>query len=140
MYIIKIKANADGSRPALQTWNHPTPPKDYAICADEFYDRFYSTDPAGFVDIKVEDGIVTEIATNWEALEVYLASLPEPVVTPEEEIAELKKKLEATDYQAIKYAEGVLTEEEYAEMKAQRQAWRDRINELEAIIGGKEEV
>ena len=57
----------------------------------------------------------------------------EPVVTPEEEISELKGKLASTDYQAIKYAEGVLSEEEYAEMKAQRQAWRDRINELEEV-------
>ena len=36
-----------------------------------------------------------------------------------------------TDYQAIKYAEGQLTEEEYAPIKAQRQAWRDEINLLE---------
>lgn len=47
------------------------------------------------------------------------------------EIAKLKRRLLDTDYQAIKYAEGRLTEEEYTEMKARRQAWRDRINELE---------
>ena len=46
-------------------------------------------------------------------------------------IAELKYKLIETDYQAIKYAEGQLTEEEYAPIKAQRQAWRDEINLLE---------
>ena len=46
-------------------------------------------------------------------------------------IAELKYKLMQTDYQAIKYAEGQLTEEEYAPIKAQRQAWRDEINLLE---------
>lgn len=51
----------------------------------------------------------------------------------EQEIAELKTKLSETDYQAIKYAEGALTLEEYADMKAQRQAWRDRINELAKI-------
>lgn len=47
------------------------------------------------------------------------------------EIDELKTKLRDTDYQATKYAEGWFTEEEYAPIKAQRQAWRDRINELE---------
>ena len=52
------------------------------------------------------------------------------------EISELKRKLGATDYQAIKYAEGVISDEEYADMKAQRQAWRDRINELERAVGG----
>ena len=52
------------------------------------------------------------------------------------EIGELKQKLRETDYQAIKYAEGALTVSEYADMREQRQAWRDRINELEADFGG----
>lgn len=46
-------------------------------------------------------------------------------------IAELKYKLIETDYQAIKYAEGQLSEEEYASLKLQRQLWRDEINKLE---------
>ena len=50
----------------------------------------------------------------------------------EEQISELKQQLTDTDYKAIKYAEGLLTEEEYAETKAQRQEWRARINELES--------
>lgn len=49
----------------------------------------------------------------------------------QEKIIELKALLAQTDYQAIKYAEGQLTEAEYAEMKAQRQQWRDLINLLE---------
>ena len=49
-------------------------------------------------------------------------------------ISELKRKLSDTDYKAIKYAEGFLTEEEYKETKAQRQMWRDRVNELESKI------
>lgn len=49
----------------------------------------------------------------------------------ESEIAVRKQKLEQTDYQAIKYAEGKLTDEEYAEAKEQRAAWRAEINELE---------
>ena len=46
-------------------------------------------------------------------------------------IQELKDKLAQTDYKAIKYAEGQLSEEEYAPIKAQRQEWRDEINRLE---------
>lgn len=46
-------------------------------------------------------------------------------------IAELKANLTSTDYQAIKYAEGFITEADYAPIKAQRQAWRDEINALE---------
>lgn len=47
------------------------------------------------------------------------------------EIAKLKQQLADTDYEAIKYAEGWINSEDYAPIKAQRQAWRDRINELE---------
>ena len=53
------------------------------------------------------------------------------------EINELKKKLFDTDYKAIKYAEGWLTDEEYAEAKAQREEWRKRINKLEASLEGE---
>lgn len=48
----------------------------------------------------------------------------------------LKLKLQESDYKAIKYAEGVLTEEEYAPIKAERQAIRAKINELELELGG----
>lgn len=54
----------------------------------------------------------------------------------EDEISELKMKLLQTDYQAIKYAEGMFTLSEYAPIREQRQAWRNRINELEGEIGG----
>ena len=53
------------------------------------------------------------------------------------EISELKKKLSDTDYKAIKYSEGWLTDEEYAEAKAQREEWRKRINKLEASLEGE---
>ena len=51
-----------------------------------------------------------------------------------ERISELKSLLSATDYKAIKYAEGLLSEEEYSPIKSQRQAYRDEINELERAI------
>ncbi len=47
------------------------------------------------------------------------------------EIEQLKEQLSATDYKAIKHTEGWLTADEYAPIKAQRQQWRERINELE---------
>lgn len=49
----------------------------------------------------------------------------------EKKLSELKQKLQKTDYKAIKYAEGELSVEEYAETKAQRRAWREEINKLE---------
>lgn len=57
-----------------------------------------------------------------------------PPPTAAQQIASLKAQLTATDYQAIKYAEGWLTAEEYEPIKAQRQAWRDEINRLESEI------
>lgn len=78
------------------------------------------------------------IAAHTETEDIYIyipyteAELEK--IAANREIAELKAKLSETDYKAIKYAEGVLSAEEYAETKAQRQAWRDRINELETIV------
>ncbi len=50
-------------------------------------------------------------------------------------IAELKALLQATDYQAIKYAEGFISEVDYAPIKQVRQSYRNKINELESQIG-----
>ena len=50
------------------------------------------------------------------------------------EITQLKKQLSDTDYKAIKYAEGQISEEGYAPIRIQRQSYRDRINELEALL------
>lgn len=48
-----------------------------------------------------------------------------------QEIEDLKNHLADTDYIAIKHSEGLISDADYAAIKAQRQAWRDRINELE---------
>lgn len=82
MYIIKKNPNIDGSRPPIQTWSKDIPPTGYAVCPEEFYTVFYSTTPAGFVTITVEDDVVTSMEINQEALNAYLASLPEPEPEP----------------------------------------------------------
>ena len=48
-----------------------------------------------------------------------------------QEITQLKKQLSDTDYKAIKYAEGQLTESEYSPIRSQRAEWRARINKLQ---------
>lgn len=50
------------------------------------------------------------------------------------EINALKQLLTNSDYKGHKYLDGEITAEEYAEAKAQRHAWRERINELEAEL------
>lgn len=47
------------------------------------------------------------------------------------EINILKQNLADTDYVIIKIAEGVATPEEYADIIAQRQEWRNQINLLQ---------
>lgn len=47
----------------------------------------------------------------------------------------LKSLLMESDYRAIKYAEGIYTEEQYAPYKAERQAYRDEINRLQEELG-----
>ena len=42
--------------------------------------------------------------------------------------------LNESDYKAIKRSEGLIPEEEYAETKAMRQEYRNKINELEEEI------
>ena len=50
------------------------------------------------------------------------------------QIYELKAQLSATDYKTLKYAEGELTAEEYAETKELRKGLREQINKLESQI------
>ena len=60
----------------------------------------------------------------------------------ESEIAGLKQILASTDYKALKFAEGQISATDYEDTKQQRQALRDKINELEAeleTIGESEE-
>ena len=69
---------------------------------------------------------------DWEEVQMYI---PNHVKTAAEEIAELKRQLQSTDYKVIKCSECQLMGKEMpydvAELHAQRQALRDKINELE---------
>ena len=47
------------------------------------------------------------------------------------QILQLKNRLLATDYWDNKYIEGEFSEEEWAEKRAQRAAWRSEIREIE---------
>lgn len=51
-----------------------------------------------------------------------------------ERITELKQKLKDTDYMAIKFAEGFITEYDYIPTRRLRQSYRDEINSLETEL------
>jgi hypothetical protein len=76
------------------------------------------------------------IRTTVEKILVYIEYTEAELhkMAAEARIAELEQMLKDTDYLAIKNSEGCFTEEEYAPIKAQRQAWRDEINALELEI------
>ena len=65
-------------------------------------------------------------------LKGYAPEKPQSLIN-KERIKELKKNLSKTDYITAKIAEGAATKEEYADVIAQRQAWRDEINELQLV-------
>lgn len=71
------------------------------------------------------------LANGWERVTEEPTEAEVAEMERVAEIERLKEQLAATDYKAIKHAEGWLTAEEYAPTKAQRQQWRERINELE---------
>ena len=58
------------------------------------------------------------------------------IVSINKQIQELKQKLSDTDYKAIKYSEGWITEKDYVEVKQQRENWRSIINKLEEELEG----
>lgn len=108
-----------------------------------FYPDFveYEAIPEPYVEV-TDERHAELVAMANSGKELYLSNLVEKsfdlreiVISQEQQrqnrIAELKSLLGQTDYQAIKYAEGQLSASEYAEMKKQRQTWRDEINLLE---------
>ena len=84
-----------------------------------------------------EEAILEDALTQDQRKEIFDQQEEERIagLTPEqrakERIAVLKRKLADTDYVAVKIAEGSATVQDYAEMIAQRQAWRQEINALE---------
>ena len=102
--------------------------------------RYYYKSKVGKGYLNLKTPITNEKYIQITEQEFNELTKIEKHIPTEEEIAkqeklnrinELKKLLSSTDYQAIKYAEGLITEEEYLPIKNQRQAWRNEINELE---------
>ncbi|MDO4378807.1 MAG: hypothetical protein Q4C64_06750 [Erysipelotrichia bacterium] len=81
--------------------------------------------------------------SNWEAFllqndELVYDDNLKKAIDEKRNITELinlyKKMLNDTDYKAIKYSEGIISEDEYAETKEKRKFWRKEINRLEESL------
>ena len=83
-----------------------------------------------FGNVTIEDINGTPTVIKWEPV-----AIPEPEVDVSTQIAELKAELSSTDYKIIKCSEAQLVGEELpydiVALPAERQALRDKINELE---------
>lgn len=124
MKIIEINALSNGAH-RNQVGFFTTIPQGWAVIPDGM--TLPETFP--FVDLSVENGVVTRMAARSSYYDMINAEKERTDVL--ERIGELKRMLSETDYKAIKYAEGFISEAEYAPVKAERQAWRDEINALE---------
>ena len=58
----------------------------------------------------------------------------EITLDPKFELAILEDKLRVSNNKAIEFAAGEITAEEFAPIKAERSAWRERIKELEKLL------
>ena len=87
-------------------------------------------------NIPVEDVQVSDINHGYYPKELCPMKTEEDKLKDQYrlEITQLKKQLSDTDYKAIKFAEGQISEEEYSEIKSVRQGYRDRINYLEGLL------
>ena len=88
----------------------------------EEFDQLMSAECQGKI-LVVENGKV--IAKDYEPTQYEINMT---------RILDLKRFLNETDYQPLKYLDGEYTEEEYAVLKAQRQAWREEIRQLESKL------
>lgn len=135
MRIIEINALRSGAHRNQTVFGKMKLPNGYALIPDGMVLENF---PFGTLTAEEIDGVMT--VTSWTP-----GVIPERKMSEKElaklEIKELKAKLDATDYQAIKYAEGELSEMEYEPTRVLRRGWRARINELEARyeLGGDTE-
>lgn len=114
--------------------------KDGWVCFRYPYDL---SDPVGEIEVDEEtfnDTLCTSEHFSWRVVGGRLVN-ERYEETPrteqiEDRIRDLKKMLTNSDYKAIKFSEGQMTEQEYAPIRSERAAWRAEINELEEELGG----
>lgn len=98
MKIINIERTAP--YPPILSWDNPTLPDGWAQFPEDFYDVFYPPGKllAGFVDITVEDGVVTACTWNEEAYQAYLEEHPAASGEDAEAPTELEQLRADVDY------------------------------------------
>lgn len=101
----------------------------------------YETEQPIYEEIEDKNGLIEKVEVGKEKViksrPILIENNPteeNEIVNNKKRIVELKRLLQETDYKAIKYAEGLISEDEYLPIKQQRQQWRDEINRLQATL------
>jgi len=122
-------ADSNGERKATYLFNFGESEEDALTRAKAEYPNctcFVGYDEPDFIEF---------VAKNKLYVNGHYVERPPYVPTQAEinagKIAELKAELSATDYKCLKFVDGALSAEEYAEVKAYRAELRAKINELE---------
>lgn len=103
-------------------------------------ERFYYKDEKNnFYSLKEQnENLIPITEEEWlshlEEIPIVLNNEKQERIRKLNRINELKQNLANTDYQAIKYAEGQLSVEEYMSIRTLRQSWRNEINILESQL------
>lgn len=89
----------------------------------------------GIVPLTVEENdggdLSTEVWNIRDQLQIAEYEDRDKTRENQEEIEYIRQLITNTDYKAIKYAEGLISEEEYSATRTLRQSYRNRINEIE---------
>lgn len=105
--------------------------KVYLLLKNKVITGYSYSELPGTIELEIEDPSSIKLGIDtYEAGKVVANELPVAQIKSAR-IRELKGLLAESDYLCLKHADGELTDEEYAEIKAQRHAWRVEINELE---------
>ena len=109
-------------------WDYVTMYNNVKETKDENGQKIYEADVISFAIKEVtKEQIVAQFDWYWNK---YITA--EVNQKKAEKIVMLQQLLAKTDYEAIKYGEGVISQQQYAPLAQARENWRVAINSLEA--------
>lgn len=133
-YIVFVRTNADGIITDINSSAFVDNTTDWVQIDSGTGDKYHHaqgnylekslTDNKNLYNYKLVDGKVIERSAAEKAPELQK-------IDDQNEIITLKQRLADTDYVAAKLAEGAATPADYADILAERAAWRSRINQLQ---------
>lgn len=136
-YIWNSKTNCfDGYEPQYETKINETTGEEEQVlipCSE----RLYTQDEVNALFAQCKDNKTLKSVDGLPTIVDRYTAEELAKINAIKRVAELKANLKATDYQAIKFAEGEMSADEFAPVKAQRISWRVEINALEEEYGLK---